>query len=260
MEAAHSKRELARQLRAMGIGPGDTLLVHSSLRRLGAVEGRAEGLLEVFRELLGNGLLVLPALSYSTIGENNPVFSVLDTPSCVGTLPEVFRRQPGVVRSWHPTHSVAAWGPDAAAFAAGHHRFDTPCARESPWGRLWDRRGKILFIGAPIAYNTTLHGVEEWADVPGKLMDRPEALKVLTPGGELLNVPSRRHIPHASAHYAKLRDLFLAREIMREERLGSAMCSLVDVDGMVRLVLGCLGRDIRFLCHDGAGVPEQGRA
>lgn len=236
----------------MGVKAGDVLLVHSSLKSVGSVEGGADGLLAAMEGALKEGLLVLPTLSYSTIGPGNPVFSVNDTPSCVGALTEAFRKRAGVARSWHPTHSVAASGRDAPAFVAGHERFDTPCARESPWGRLLDRKGKILFLGVSIDCNTTLHGVEEWANVPGKITDAPEALKILTPDGRLLDRPSRRHIPDASFHYGKLKDVFLKEGVMVAGRLGDAACFLADVAAMVGLVMRYLQRDIRFLCRAGS--------
>ena len=47
-------------------------------------------------------------------------------PATAGTLPERFRRWPGVRRSLHPTHSVAARGPQAARLLEGHEKSETP--------------------------------------------------------------------------------------------------------------------------------------
>ena len=51
-------------------------------------------------------------------------------------------------------------GKDAAGFCQGHERFDTPCAWDSPWGRIAQRGGKILMLGVSLARNTFVHGVE----------------------------------------------------------------------------------------------------
>lgn len=93
------------------------------------------------------GLLVLPTHTWSYIDAQNPRFSVLESPSCVGILPELFRKRPGVIRSWHPTHSVAALGADAALFTAGDERWDTPCARGSVYGKLLDRGRRLCCSG-----------------------------------------------------------------------------------------------------------------
>src|SRR6266571_3397586 len=47
-----------------------------------------------------------------------------------------FRRGPEVVRSLHPTHSVAVSGNKADAIVAGHHAAETPCGRPTPYGKL----------------------------------------------------------------------------------------------------------------------------
>lgn len=250
MAVIHTAATLKEQLAAMGVAPNDTLLVHSSLKSVGKVEGRGEGLLAAMEEHLKDGLLVLPTLTFKTVGRDQPVYSVTDTPSCVGALTELFRRRPGVVRSWHPTHSVAAFGKDAAAFVAGHENFETPCARYSPWGRLWDRKAKILFVGVDITCNTTLHGAEEWVGVPGRIFPYRILLRVKTPDGRVLGVPSRLHADSASQYYGKLEGIFLERGIMRRGRLGDASCALLEADPMIRLVIGLLGRDLYLFSHD----------
>lgn len=189
-------------MRKLGLKPEDTALIHSSMRSVGPVEGCAEGLLAALRDYFAPGLLVFPTLSWDLVNARQPVFSVRDTPCTTGILPEIFRKMPGVIRSLHPTHSVAAIGPDAAAFTAGHEKFDSPADRNSPWGRLYDRRAKILFVGTGLSCNTYLHGVEEWLPVPGMLTDEAENLVVYDYDGKRIEVPSRRHAGGHSEWYA----------------------------------------------------------
>ena len=90
--------------------PGDVLLVHSAMKPLGGgrwLRRRAPALRAVLTE---QGTLLLPALSYTTVTPEQPVFSVQETPSCVGKLSEAFRTASGMLRSVHPTHSVCAAG------------------------------------------------------------------------------------------------------------------------------------------------------
>ena len=56
---------------------------------------------------------MLPTHTWKQINDEYNVFDVLHEPSCVGILTNIFRQRPGVIRSWHPTHSVAAYGKDA---------------------------------------------------------------------------------------------------------------------------------------------------
>ncbi|MES2200975.1 MAG: AAC(3) family N-acetyltransferase [candidate division FCPU426 bacterium] len=245
----HSHQSLKAQLSALGIIPGDTLLIHSSLRSMGNLEGGAETLLLALKEQLGHGLLVMPTLTWDSVNDSQPVFDVARSRCCVGALPELFRQQPGVQRSWHPTHSVAAWGDDAVEFVEGHQRFDTPCARASPWGHLVERDAKILFLGTGLACNTLIHGVEEWAEVPGRLTTEPQYLQVTTPSGYLVEVPSRRHIGDASQYYAKLEPVFDAAGALRKGQLGDASCHLVFSSLAARATLALLDKDIQLFSH-----------
>ena len=64
----HSKQELKQDLLQLGVREGDCLLVHSSFKSLGGVEGGAEGFFDVLLSLLGQeGTLVMPTLSYETV-------------------------------------------------------------------------------------------------------------------------------------------------------------------------------------------------
>nr|MDD6335687.1 AAC(3) family N-acetyltransferase [bacterium] len=201
----YTQREIHEQLALMGIFPGDTVLMHSSLKALMPVEGGADGLLDAMQSYLTpKGLLVLPTHTWDRVNDKQPWFDYPDMPCCVGTLPEIFRKRPGVVRSLHPTHSVAAWGQDARDFCQGNEKFDTPCARQSPYGRLMDRNGFILLAGCPLTCNTFIHGVEEWENVPGRLTPGVQALKIRMPDGSVIDVPSHRHMGGPSGQYDRL--------------------------------------------------------
>ena len=154
----HTKKMLQNDLSALGIRPGDTVLMHSSFRSLGGIEGGATGFFEAFTDLLGSeGTLILPALSYKSVTRQQPVFHQDQTPSCVGYLPEFFRTQvPGVIRSLHPTHSCCLLGKYARELAEGHELDDTPVGRHSPFAKLPLIGGKILMLGCGLDCNTSM--------------------------------------------------------------------------------------------------------
>ncbi|MDZ4817626.1 MAG: AAC(3) family N-acetyltransferase, partial [Planctomycetota bacterium] len=105
---------MSADLEAIGVRQGGYMLVHSSLSSLGFVPGSATAVVAALRDSMGlNGTLVLPSHSWLWMNKGAREFDVRRTPTCVGALPEFFRNQPSVVRSLHPTHSVAAIGPQA---------------------------------------------------------------------------------------------------------------------------------------------------
>lgn len=150
---------------SVGLVPGDAVLVHSSWT---AFAGYAESPASVIRELqrlIGErGTLMMPTQPFSGSAQQyharGTIFDAARTPSQMGVLPEVFRRMPGVVRSRHPTHSVAVWGRRAPDMIAEHLGSTTPCGFGSPYHKLLDARGKILLLGTDIGASTFNHFVE----------------------------------------------------------------------------------------------------
>ena len=68
--APRTRDSLAGDLRALGIGAGDVLLVHSSLRSLGWVSGGALAVVQALLDVLGPaGTLVVPS---QTTGNRDP--------------------------------------------------------------------------------------------------------------------------------------------------------------------------------------------
>ncbi|AOZ94113.1 AAC(3) family N-acetyltransferase [Paenibacillus crassostreae] len=240
----HTHTSLLEQLQQMRINQQSVVLVHSSMKSLGEVEGGANTVLDVLEEYMKDGLLVLPTHTWANINENNPKFYVEQSPSCIGILPELFRKRHGVIRSWHPTHSVAAKGQDADWFTKGDEAFDTPCARGSAWGKLLDHQATILLIGVDLRRNTFMHGVEEWLDIPGRMTEHHEKLQTILGDGTIIEVPSRRHCGQAwSEYFWKVEDVMVKHGALVFGELGDAVVRICDTVKMTDILTEMLRED-----------------
>lgn len=164
---AVSRQEIVRSLRSLGVREGDTLLAQTALSSIGVVEGGPAGLIEAFKEAVGSGgTLLVPTFNPApeSVHEKGFAFDARNTPTNVGAVAETFRKMPGVTRSLHPTHSIAAWGRKAAHFTSGHEESDTGFGEETPYGRLVRDGGKILLIGNN--NNSLVHFIELQAGFP----------------------------------------------------------------------------------------------
>ena len=138
----YNKEDLLRDLRAMGIQKGDTLMVHSSVRSVGPLENRADTIVDALMEAVGeDGLLLMPDHTWAQMGPNYTVFDPETEPSCVGVLPDVLRARENVYRSLHPTHSVVAWGRDAGEYVKGEE-FTNQLVEAISHGRTVEFRAK----------------------------------------------------------------------------------------------------------------------
>lgn len=224
----------------MNIDSEGTIIIHSSMKSIGEVEGQADTVLDAFSEFMKDGLLVFPTHTWAHINEEQPKFYVEETPTNIGILTELFRKRPDVIRSLHPTHSVAALGDGAEEFVAGDEQFDTPIARGSSWGKLLDREAKILLIGVDLTRNTFIHGIEEWVDIPNRLTDHHEALVTVLPDGTEIQVPSRRHVSHYSLYYWKVEKLLTEKGAIEYAQFGDAkvlVCDTVKLTKYISMML-----------------------
>ncbi|MBF0192632.1 MAG: AAC(3) family N-acetyltransferase [Magnetococcales bacterium] len=228
---------LKQTLTDLGIRSGDCLLVHSSLDRLEAFTGKSSAIIGVLQEVVGpSGLLLMPTLPFSGTAlewaRSGALFDARTTPSRSGLLTELFRRSPGVVRSLHPTHAVAAWGERAEAFCRAHPHCSTPCGEGSPYAELVTENGKILFLGASIEAMTFFHAAEALleAHLPFSPFTRESfSLPSRTPSGTVMTV-TRLFDPEVSRkrRIARLVPDLKRRGGWRHVRLGGAELLCLD--------------------------------
>lgn len=157
--------QFAEDLSGLGVRKGTIILVHSSFKALreavNDLDTITKGLLTAVGEA---GTLLMPALSYM---QEPPEFhSTLDTPSCVGAIPEYFRKRAGTLRSVHPTHSICGIGPAVQLLFKEHHLDTTPCGEHSPLNKMIGLGAKIVMLGCGLRPNTTMHALEEYVPPP----------------------------------------------------------------------------------------------
>ena len=245
----YTKKDLLNNLKDLKINPSGTLMVHISCKAVGEVEGRGDTILDALMEYMSDGLLVLPAHTWSNVKiETNPVMDVLHTPTCVGALTEMFRKREGVVRSLHPTHAVAAFGKDAADFVAGEEKLTTPCGEGGAYHKLWQRDAQILLIGINFARNTFIHGIEEWDKAEGTISKEPMDLYVINHQGQRLHVPQYRHCsPLGSDTFSKLEPQAIKEGVLTLGQFGDATTRLMRARALRTLTARLLEKDPKYL-------------
>ncbi len=211
----------------------------------GEIEGGADAVLDALEEAVGpDGTVAMPA--FPLIGgmaeylATDPVFDVRETPSRMGSVTERFRRRPGVRRSLHPTHSVAARGPLAEEIVAGHERAATPFGAGTPFVAMVDSGFRQLWLGTGIRIFTLYHSFEcirEGGFPIEVFRDRPVGARCVTGDGSQLVVDTLVHDPeiasrkdnHRSEMLAHLLEVGVARRtaLGRGEVLAAPMPELL---------------------------------
>ena len=146
-----------------------TLVIHSSLSSIGHVDGGARTVVNALMSVLGkSGTLMVPTFTYSfeelSFATEEP-FDPEKTKSRVGAITEAVRHFPGAVRSFHPTHSVAAVGKLADKLTRDHLA-TSPFGFDNPFHRLSEAGGYVLLLGVGHTANSLVHVAEVFAGVP----------------------------------------------------------------------------------------------
>lgn len=174
-----TRQNLAQDLTQLGLQPGMTILVHSSLSSLGWVSGGPTAVVQALMDVVTEaGTIVMPTQTgnysdpaqwsnppvppewWPILYDTMPAFDPLSTPSyLMGQIVEAFRTWPGVVRSNHPMVSFAAWGRHAHDITE-HHALDDGLGEGSPLARIYDLDGWVLLLGVGYDRNTSFHLAE----------------------------------------------------------------------------------------------------
>ena len=169
MASTVTKEDIKKACLELGLKSSDTVIIHSSLKSFGYVEGGAEAVIDAFKETLSEGTLCFPALNQKNFARAYIDWNINTTPSDVGFLSETFRLLPDTLRSDQETHSVTAWGVNAKYITEAHRVPGTErlClwgnyafSRTSPWQRIYELCGKVIFLGVQMRFNTIKHLVE----------------------------------------------------------------------------------------------------
>lgn len=233
-----TSQEIAAELKRLIPRNPPAVLVHSSLSSFGHVEGGAESVIAALKELCAGGTLLMPTLSFASIDEASPVFDVIATKSDTGRITEVFRTQPGVLRSRHIVSSAAAWGACARAVTAGH--LDTPCGPDSPYRRLIELDGFVLFLGACFRSNTLFHCAEEAVSPAYLRYHTFRGAQVICADGSVLVHDFRRYDCSQmgiTRHLYKMERIFRSRGAVVDAHIGP--CPVMLISARENFAISC---------------------
>ncbi|EGG41206.1 aminoglycoside N3'-acetyltransferase [Candidatus Nitrosarchaeum limnium SFB1] len=151
--------ELVLNFQKIGLTSGDVLLVHSSYKSFGGIEGGPQTVIDAIRSILtDDGTLIVPTFNYDFC-DGKP-FNIKKTPSKMGIISELVRINSDSKRTLDPVFSFAILGKyrDYLTDLRSEHSFGP----NSIFAKLRELDAKIMIIG--LAYNesmTFFHHIEE---------------------------------------------------------------------------------------------------
>lgn len=251
-----TRTDLHEFLKSNGIPSNATLLVHTSMRALGEVDGGCDGLIDAFASYLCDGLFLVPTHTWANVDADSPIYNVRETLPCIGALPTVAAFRSDAVRSLHPTHSLSAFGKRAAEYVAGEENATSPCPPDGAWARLYGEGAKILLIGVGLNRNTYIHAIDEMIDLPDRL-EPPIPLTVVNRNGERHEILFRKHGETGSENFGVFEPALKACGALSYATLGGATVGIFDVRRGTEIIKQLWSRAEFDLCKSGREIPTE---
>ena len=251
-----TQSEIHSFLKNLGIKPSDTVLMHTSMRAIGEVEGGCDGIIDAFKNYLCDGLFIVPTHTWASVGstvfEYDPRVSV----PCIGALPTVAAFRRDGVRSLHPTHSVAAFGSRAEEFVAGEEKSTSPCPVGGVWSRLYDENAKILLVGVGLNRNTYIHAIDELIDLPDRLT--PCVHLTIKDGEHVFETDFRRHSKNTgSENFGVFKKPLDHAGAITYSKLGNADVMCVDARKCTEVIKNLWAKATYHLCIEEKDIPTE---
>ncbi|HET7114128.1 MAG TPA: AAC(3) family N-acetyltransferase, partial [Pyrinomonadaceae bacterium] len=234
------------------------LLVHSSLSACGSIDGGPATVISALRSwITDRAALALPTHTWSYPDATGiaPVYDFTATPSVVGTITNHYWRQPGVVRSQHPSHSIAVSGPGAEDLCRDHELRETPCGPGTPYLRIAEGNSSVLMFGATMDSYTLFHTAEDAADVPYLYFPEQVTLRTRGADGTIRSVQMWRQDMSVARRFAATADWLAEQGLLVRRRLGlGELLFIPSARALHDRVVETMRRDPLFL------VDEKARA
>jgi aminoglycoside 3-N-acetyltransferase len=249
-----SRGQLADDFRRLGVVPGETIMLHASVRAVGEVAGGPDQIHLALRDVLAErGTLVMYASCPRYVDEvgrghlsedaeheilqKMPIFDPLTARASHynGILVEFFRTWPGTVVNPHPARFAAAG--HQAGYLISEQPWDFAFGRGSLLERFLNLGGRILLLGSDHDAVTFLHYVEHVADFPNKRI-----MRFKVPGqrnGERVWLDMQEVDTGDAAHdnwpdrfFARIVDSYLAETGNTGALVGKAQSHLIPARGL----------------------------
>ena len=231
----YTKSDLLSQLCALNLPRDRVVLMHSSLRLIGQIEGGAKTLLDALIEhfTAEGGLFCVPTHTWANLSKDI-VLDVSDPHTCLGAFSDFALTDGRGIRSENPTHSMVVFGnrAKAEAFVAGEIDVPSGTAPNSCYGKIYEMGGYVLLVGVSHARNTYLHAVDEMLQIPNRLTEQTREVRIKRASGEVVTRCIRGHhcsfTNDISARFPQFETAFRYHGAITDGHLGDAPVQACD--------------------------------
>lgn len=246
-----NEKELKEGFKNLGIQSGDILMIHSSYNSFGGVIGGAKTVINVLLKLLGEtGTLIMPTYTPFFCQQFNKIgigfYDVENSPSQMGILTEVVRKNPNSKRTLNPIYSVSVMGMMKEYF--GSELTNNVLGTESTFAKLHQVDAKIMNIG--LSHNnswTFLHYIEEMQNVDYRSHKMFSGFVITEHGCHFDNFIYRVRNNKVKTDIIPMFNLLEDKNIIDKQRIGDSDVKVLSMEKTYDVIVKEMKRNPRLL-------------
>ncbi len=239
----YTKQDIINQLESMNAPKDSIVLMHSSLRAVGEIQGGARALLDVLIEYFtaDGGLFCVPTHTWHNFGKEI-MLDMTTTDNCLGAFSTIALEDKRGTRTESPIHSMMVFGDKARVdeFVANEKTIKSTTAPESCYGKLCSQDGYVLLVGVNHSRNTYLHAVAEILNLPNRMAHDYSKVKIKTKDGKIVDRKIKfyhnDYTDDLSCRFVKYETAFRYHRAITDGFIGNAPTQLCNAKKMKETV------------------------
>lgn len=246
----HTK--LVSEFKRIGLQKNDAVLVHSSFKSFGGVEGGPQTVIDALVTVLGpEGTLITPRFNFD-FSTHGTAWDIRNTPSQTGIISEFVRKDPRSFSVFHPIYSFCIIGKNAKKLA--QNRYKGSYSKDSIFYKLRILDAKILQIDRVYKGTTMFHHVEEMLGVDYRYFKNFTGIVTDENGRsyeDKFNIYVLNREQNFFTYVQPIGKILEEKGVMKIDKIGNATTWCMKADDMYRVTADAIKKNPRILCKIG---------
>ena len=242
-------KKLVTEFKRIGLIENDVVLVHSSFKSFGGVEGGPQTVIDALLSTLGNGgTLIVPRFNFDFSTHGTP-WDIRTTPSQSGIITEFVRKDPRSFSVFHPIYSFSIIGKHAKELVK--HRYKGSYSKDSIFYKLRILDAKILQIDRVYKGTTMFHHVEEMLGVDYRYFKNFTGIVTDENGRsyeDTFNIYVLDRERNFFTDVQAIGKILEEKGVMKIDRMGDATIWYMKAEDMYRVTADAIKKNPHILC------------
>ena len=242
-------KKLVTEFKRIGLVENDVVLIHSSFKSFGGVEGGPQTVIDALISTLGNGgTLIVPRFNFDFSTHNTP-WDIRTTPSQTGIISEFARKDPRSLSVFHPIYSFSIIGKHGKELVK--HRYKGSYSKDSIFHKLRILDAKILQIDKVYKGTTMFHYVEEMLGVDYRYFKNFTGIVTDENGRsyeDIFNIYVLDWKRNFFTDIQPIGKILEEKGVMKIDRIGNATTWYMKAEDMYRVTADAIKKNPRILC------------